>query len=131
ELERAAAFTRVPFSLVGGVPAGRLRGTPRRLALNHVLAVIGAGERAPSVAWRRHWSLMLGLDRLLSQDEPTLADGTVLSAHQVDALSGTLTALLADKQRNGNGAVEALEGPLASAGIPGEEEEDDDEPEEP
>ncbi|MBV8219280.1 MAG: DEAD/DEAH box helicase family protein, partial [Solirubrobacterales bacterium] len=30
-------------------------------------------------------------------------DGTVLSAHQVDALSGTLTALLAEAQRNGNG----------------------------
>src|SRR5690242_1400584 len=104
------------------------------------MAEIAAGGTTPSVEWRRHWSLMLGLDRLLSQDEPSLVDGTVLSAHQVDALSGTLTALLADTQRygtngssNGNGQVTAeSELPLASPGIPGEEdEEDEDEPEEP
>ena len=46
---------------------------------------------------------MLGLERLLSEEEPKLADGTVLSAHQVDALSGTLTALLAEAQRGANG----------------------------
>ena len=39
---------------------------------------------------------MLGLERLMAQDEPHLVDGTVLSAHQVDALSGTLIALLAE-----------------------------------
>jgi len=50
------------------------------------------------VAWRREFSLMLGLERLLSEDEPRLADGTELSAHQVDALSGTLIALLAEAQ---------------------------------
>ena len=60
----------------------------------------------PSTHWRRRWSLLLGLDRLLSQDEPALVDGTVLSAHQVDALSGTLTALLAESQRNGNGRTQ-------------------------
>ena len=60
---------------------------------------------------------------MLSQDEPALVDGTVLSAHQVDALSGTLTALLAESQRNGNGrsngavADEPVE--LAPAGLPG------------
>ena len=42
------------------------------------------------------FSLLLGLERLLSEEEPHLVDGTVLSAHQVDALSGTLTALLAE-----------------------------------
>ncbi len=136
EIERAAAFTREPFLQEGEDPSALFPGSPRRRALDAALTEIEAGEKAPSVAWRRHWSLMLGLDRLLSQDEPTLADGTVLSAHQVDALSGTLTALLADTQRygsNGNGgAVDALEAPLASAGIPGEEDyEDDDEPEEP
>ena len=79
----------------------------------------------PSTHWRRRWSLLLGLDRLLSQDEPALVDGTVLSAHQVDALSGTLTALLAESQRNGNGrtngavADEPVE--LAPSGLPGEE----------
>ncbi len=136
EIERAAAFTREPFLQEGEDPSALFQGSPRRRALDAALTEIEAGEKAPSVAWRRHWSLMLGLDRLLSQDEPTLADGTVLSAHQVDALSGTLTALLADTQRygsNGNGgAVDALEAPLASAGIPGEEDDDDDdEPEEP
>src|SRR5690606_9298063 len=61
-------------------------------------------------------------------------DGTVLSAHQVDALSGTLTALLAEAQRNGNGngANGDEDVQLASSGIPGEDEpEDDDEPQEP
>jgi len=48
------------------------------------------GHKVPSVDWRRRFSLLLGLERLLSEDEPRLADGTVLSAHQVDALSGTL-----------------------------------------
>ena len=64
----------------------------------------------------------------------------MLSAHQVDALSGTLTALLAEAQRNGNGngngdvsSEDVMS--LAPVGIPGEEpgddDEDDDEPEEP
>ena len=96
-----------------------------------------AGAKVPSVAWRQRWSLLLGLERLLCQDEPHLADGTVLSAHQVDALSGTLTALLAEAQRNGNAQRRAVAATsaaaLASVGIPGEEDldEDDDEPEEP
>jgi hypothetical protein len=62
----------------------------------------------------------------------------VLSAHQVDALSGTLTALLAEAQRNGNGNGGLATAPdddvaLAPAGIPGEEsvDEEDDEPDEP
>ncbi len=135
EIERAAAFTREPFLQEGEDPSALFLGSPRRRALDDALSEIAAGEKAPSVAWRRHWSLMLGLDRLLSLDEPVLADGTVLSAHQVDALSGTLTALLADTQRygvNGVGGTVDLEGPLASVGIPGEEDDDDDdEPEEP
>ena len=122
EIERAAAFTREPFLQEGEDPSALFPGSPRRRALDDALAEIEAGEKTPSVAWRRHWSLMLGLDRMLSQDEPTLADGTVLSAHQVDALSGTLTALLADTQRYGTngvgGTVDEL--PLASSGIPGE-----------
>src|SRR5581483_10904679 len=96
---------------------------------------LDAGAKAPSVAWRREFSLMLGLERLLSEEEPKLVDGTDLSSHQVDALSGTLTALMAEVQRgqngNGNGAVPADAFPLASVGIPGEEEDDEDEPEEP
>src|SRR5581483_821469 len=64
--------------------------------------------------WRRRFSLLLGLERLLSDDEPKLVDGTVLSAHQVDALSGTLTALLAEAQRNGPGMSMNGHGPLST-----------------
>ena len=137
EIERAAAFTREPFLEAGEEPASSLPlGSPRRRALDAALAELAAGAKVPSVAWRRQFSLLLGLERLLSQDEPTLADGTVLSAHQVDALSGTLTALLADDARNGHGQNGNGNGEpvaLASSAIPGreDEEDEDDEPEEP
>src|SRR4051812_4950613 len=136
DIERAAAFTREPFVLESEDAALALAPwSARRRALDAALAELDAGLTAPSVAWRQRWSLLLGLDRLLSQDEPRLVDGTLLSAHQVDALSGTLTALLAEAQRNAeaNGSG-ALDEPaiLVSSGIPGEEDlDDDDEPEEP
>ena len=68
-----------------------------------------------------------GLERVLSEEEPRLRDGTLLSAHQVDALSGTLTALLAEAERSagngnaGNGRAAAAASPelLASASILG------------
>jgi hypothetical protein len=105
-------------------------GSARRRALDAALAEVEAGATVPSVEWRRKFSLLLGLERLLSEEEPHLADGTVLSAHQVDALSGTLTALLAEAQRNGygngNGAVPTLP-PLAASSIQGG---DDDAPDE-
>ena len=135
-IKRAAAFTREPFVLEGEDAAAQLApGTARRRALDAALAELDAGAKAPSVGWRQRWSLLLGLDRLLCQDEPHLADGTVLSAHQVDALSGTLTALLAESGNGSasNGAARGRGG-AARLGrrIPGEEElEDDDEPEEP
>src|SRR5207248_6090644 len=61
-------------------------------------------------------------------EEPELADGTVLSSHQVDALSGTLAALLAEAEGgtpNGNGRAAASASPelLASADILGPDEE--------
>jgi superfamily II DNA or RNA helicase len=60
---------------------------------------------------------------VLSEDEPKLADGTVLSSHQVDALSGTLVALLAESQRSlaSNGAV-AEPAEIAEAADAGEPE---------
>jgi ribonuclease E len=134
EIERASRFTREPFLSEGEDATATLApGTAHRRAFDAALAELEDGRKAPSVAWRRQWSLLLGLERLLSQDEPGLADGTVLSAHQVDALSGTLTALLAEAERNGNGRAAADEDvPLASSGIPGEEElDEEDEPEEP
>jgi len=137
-IERAAAFTREPFLLPGEDAAAQLAPTTaRRRALDAALAELDAGAKVPSVAWRQRWSLLLGLDRLLCQDEPHLVDGTVLSAHQVDALSGTLTALLAEaghgSASNGAAPDAALApAPLASPGIPGEEElDEEDEPEEP
>jgi ribonuclease E len=141
-IARAELFTRERFVYEGETLEDALApGSARRRALDAALTEVEAGAKQPSIEWRRSFSLLLGLERLLSEDEPHLADGTVLSAHQVDALSGTLTALLAEAQRNGNGNGNghsngaASEPPqLASAAIPGEEDavldlEDDDEPE--
>src|SRR3954464_1674677 len=142
-LARAEKFTLEPFVHEGEVAAAVLAdGSARRHALDDALAEIDAGRRDPSVEWRRNYSLMLGLERLLAQDEPHLADGTVLSAHQVDALSGTLIALLAEAQEagrgtngngatgsngSGNGRVEEL--PSGEVELEGDEElSDDDEP---
>src|SRR5437763_5743421 len=125
-IARAELFTRERFVHEGEALEEALSpGSARRRALDAALSEIEAGHKSPSIEWRRSFSLLLGLERLLSEDEPHLADGAVLSAHQVDALSGTLTALLAEAQRNGNGAsangavAEVPE--LASAAIPGEE----------
>ena len=109
EIARAEEFVRDRFLHEGEDAAVALApGSPRRRALERALAELDAGARHPSTEWRRDFSLLLGLERLLSDEEPKLADGTVLSAHQVDALSGTLTALLAEAQRTsvavGNGA---------------------------
>ena len=65
---------------------------------------------------------MLGLERVLADPEPHTAAGTPLRRHQIDALAGMLTELIAATQRqeeNGNGhaVVEEVV-----------DEEDDDEP---
>ncbi len=134
-LQRAERFTAERFLHPGEQSEDVLAPqTARRRALDRALAELDAGADAPSVAWRREFSLLLGLERLLSEDEPALVDGTVLSAHQVDALSGTLTALMAEAQ-NGQAPAPADSGPLASVAPPGEEEsaldEDEDGDEEP
>jgi ribonuclease E len=132
DLERAEKFARESFVLNGEDPAEVLaEGTPRRQALDAALAEIAAGHSDPSLAWRRDYSLLLGLERLLVEDEPHLADGTVLSAHQVDALAGTLAALIAEiqAQRNGRPSAEALEElPTGEVEIEGDEELEDEEP---
>ena len=103
-IARAELFTRERFVYEGETLEEALApGSARRRALDAAVAEMEKGAVTPSIEWRRQFSLLLGLERLLSEDEPHLADGTVLSAHQVDALSGTLTALLAEAQRNGNG----------------------------
>ncbi len=102
-IARAEVFTREQFVSDGETLEDALAaGSARRRALDAALAEIEEGGKQPSVQWRTSFSLMLGLERVLSEEEPHLADGTVLSAHQVDALSGTLTALLAEAQRNGS-----------------------------
>src|SRR5918999_956486 len=128
ELKRAERFAQEPFVLEGEDPGSALaEGTARRAAVDDALAEIADGRSEPSVEWRRKYSLILGLERLLSEEEPHLADGTVLSAHQVDALSGTLIALTAEllSSRNGrssNGAGELEELPSGEVEIEGDEE---------
>jgi ribonuclease E len=129
-------FTREPFVHDGeSLEEALAVGTARRRAYDAALAELDEGAEAPSVRWRRQYSLLLGLERLLFEDEPHLADGTLLSAHQVDALAGTLTAVSTDVMRNGNGNGAGVENgsptALAAVGIPGEEEDEEDEPEEP
>ena len=61
-------------------------------------------SRRPSGA--SSYALMLGLERVLSEKPPHLASGTELRRHQVDALAGMLTELIAANQKpaeNGNG----------------------------
>ena len=103
DIERAREFAREPFLLEGEKPRDLAPGTPRRRALDAALAEIDEGREAPSIEWRRDFSLMLGLERLLSEDKPHLADGAELDPHQVDALSGTLAAMIADIQERLNG----------------------------
>jgi ribonuclease E len=121
DIERAREFAREPFLLEGETPRDLAPGTPRRRALDAALAEIEEGREAPSIEWRRDFSLMLGLERLLSEERPHLADGAEFSAHQVDALSGTLAALIADVQERINGYPWAGNGnartaPAATAG---------------
>src|SRR4051794_34372144 len=104
DIARAERFTRERFVHEGEDPGVALApGTARRHALDSALAELARDHEHPSTEWRRRYSLLLGLERVLSEEEPRLVDGTLLSPHQVDALSGTLTALLAEDQRNGNG----------------------------
>ncbi len=120
-IARAERLTRERFVYDGELLEEALApGSARRRALDAALTELEAGRRQPSIEWRRQFSLLLGLERVLSEEEPHLADGTVLSAHQVDALSGTLTALLAEAQRsaNGNGNGNGS-GPASANGAPG------------
>jgi ribonuclease E len=127
DIARAEKFVRERFLHDGEDPASVLApGCARHRALDGALAELAEQAKHPSTAWRREFSLLLGLERVLSDEEPRLRDGTLLSAHQVDALSGTLTALLAEAERsagngNGNGRAAAAASPelLASASILG------------
>jgi superfamily II DNA or RNA helicase len=101
-------------------------GTARRAALDDALAEMDAGLAAPSYDWRVRYGLMLGLERVLRESPPRTAAGTELRRHQVDALAGMLTELIAATQRsadeNGNGGGN---GPVAEVELEDEEAEDD------
>jgi len=128
DVERAEAFAREPFVLEGEDASTALaEGGARRAAFDAALRELDGGRDEPSVEWRQNYSLMLGLERLLVDEEPHLADGTTLSAHQVDALSGTLIALTAEvlaspNGRSQNGAGELEELPTGEVEIEGDEE---------
>ncbi len=100
QIERAEAFTLERFVHSGeDADVALAPGSPRHRALRSALDELDEGAKLPSIKWRRAWSLLLGLERVLSEEEPHLADGTTLNPHQVDALSGTLTALLAARMK--------------------------------
>jgi ribonuclease E len=98
DIERAAEFAREPLLLDGEGPEALAPGTARRRALDLALKELDEGAEDPSIQWRRDFSLLLGLERLLSEEPPKLRDGAELNPHQVDALSGTLTELMAEQQ---------------------------------
>ncbi len=109
---RAQEWAGEPFLYPGEDPAEALApGTARRAALDAALTEIEAGSRAPSAGWKVRFGLLLGLERVLSSKPPATASGTELRKHQIDALAGMLTELIAANQRqaedlNGNGHAE-------------------------
>jgi ribonuclease E len=109
DIERASTFAREPFLLDGEGPEALAPGTARRQALDAALAEIAGGATEPSVEWRRNYSLLLGLERFLADEPPTLRDGAELSPHQVDALSGTLAELMTQQQVGSAEAAVELE----------------------
>jgi len=98
DIERAAEFAREPLLLDGEGPEALAPGTARRRALDRALRELDEGAEHPSIEWRRDFSLLLGLERLLAEEPPKLRDGAELNPHQVDALSGTLAELIAEQQ---------------------------------
>src|SRR6187399_1242890 len=107
---RAERWFAEPFLHPGEDPEVALApGTARRLALDDALEEIEAGHRTPSPGWKVRYGLMLGLERVLAAETPATASGTALRRHQIDALTGMLTELIAATQRsaeeNGNGST--------------------------
>jgi hypothetical protein len=104
-------------------------GTARRAALDDALAEIESGLKAPSSRWKVRYGLMLGLERVLTEDPARTASGTELRRHQIDALTGMLAELIAATQRpadeNGNGHA-STNGTAAVADADLDEEADDD-----
>ena len=108
DIERAAEFAREPLLLDSEGPEALAPGTARRRALDAALKELEEGAEEPSIQWRRDFSLLLGLERLLADEPPKLRDGAELNPHQVDALSGTLTELIAEQQTAAENGVEPV-----------------------
>jgi superfamily II DNA or RNA helicase len=105
--ERASEWAGEPFLHPDEDVAQVLAaGTARRRALDDALAEIDAGNDRPSSEWKIRYALMLGLERVLSERPPHLKSGTELRRHQVDALAGMLTELIAAAQREPEGVEE-------------------------
>ena len=102
DIERVQQFTREPILLEGESYEDLAEGSARRQAFDSALAEIREGFEEPSPDWRRHFSLLLGLERVLAEDPPLLLDGAQLNEHQVDALSGTLAAIIAETEEPGS-----------------------------
>jgi hypothetical protein len=116
EASRAEAWAGEPFLRPDDDPRTALPpGSAVRHALDDAIAEIAAGRTHPSSQWKVRYALMLGLERVLSEKPPRLASGTELRRHQVDALAGMLTELIAAAQKpangNGNGHANADEPP--------------------
>jgi len=120
QLERVRQFTREPILLEGESLDDIVPGTARHRAVEAALAELDDGRETPSPEWRRRYSLLLGLERFLSEEPVALADGAELTEHQVDVLSGTLAALTTEledsvAEEQSNGARRAGAGQAAKA----------------
>ncbi|MGD0166660.1 MAG: DEAD/DEAH box helicase family protein [Gaiellaceae bacterium] len=122
---RASTWAGEAFLREGEDPVRAMApGTARRRALDDAINEIESGHAAPSPEWKVRYALMLGLERVLSEKPPHLASGLELRRHQVDALAGMLTELIAANQRQVEAAF--ANGHLADpAEIEAEEEEED------
>src|SRR5208282_1701751 len=72
-IARAEKLVHERFLHEGEDPAQALApGTPRRGALDLALAELEEDPKRtrPSTAWRREFSLLMGLERILSEEEP-------------------------------------------------------------
>src|SRR5436190_2369453 len=126
QLERVREFTREPILLEGETLDDLAPGTARRRAVDAAVAELDEGRETPSPEWRQQYSLLLGLERLLSTEPVRLAKDTELTEHQVDVLSGTLAALTAELEESAehderiNGARAARKGSNGEVAANGE-----------
>ncbi|MHB8060065.1 MAG: DEAD/DEAH box helicase, partial [Gaiellaceae bacterium] len=122
--QRAEAWAGESFLREGEDPAQVMApGTARRRALDDATLEIEKGNKEPSPEWKVKYALMLGLERVLSEKPPHLASGLELRRHQVDALAGMLTELIAFNQRQ-------VEAAFANGHLPDEAELEEEEEEE-